>query len=72
MLDLNSTEGHVSNSAVGLSDLLHPRMFVAPVETLTVVDMWQVKWLSELVTEARGRKMLIRHHGSRGWAVLNR
>lgn len=72
MMAPNTIEEYVSNSVVGLSDLLHPKTFVAPVETLSVVDTWQVKSLSAAATEASGRKTMIRHRGSRLWVALSR
>ena len=68
----NTTEGRVSNSAVERSSLHRPKTSVAPVEKLEAVDTWRVKDLSVVVTEGRGRKTWIRHHGSVGWVVLNR
>ena len=47
-------------------------MSVVPAERLRVVGKWRVKGPSAVVTEAEGRKTLIRHHGSIEWVVLNR
>lgn len=62
----------MSNSAVGQSSLLLPKMSVAPVEKLEAVDRWRVECLSVAVTEAGDRKTLIHRRESKWWVVLSR
>lgn len=65
MLDPETTEEHVNNSAFGLPNLLRPKMFAALVEKLGVADMWRAKGLSVAATEVNGRKTSIRRRGNK-------
>jgi len=71
-LDPNTTEGYASNSAVGQSNPLLPKMSVAPGENSGAVDRWRVKWILVAVIEVGDRKTLIHHRGSIGWVMWDR